>query len=172
MLLLRWRLHGVLADLTGELHHFHEAALARPDLPPTRAALGCALGRTKRPAEAVGHLQFAVAADPFDRSAARALFQSLMDAGRQDMADAFKEERRLLHLAAPTAIVREDWFWQPCRAEHPTAEAVAAVGPDALWERRFLTRPTSGQVIREESKRPKTSLCLIVKNEEDNLARA
>jgi hypothetical protein len=30
--LLRWRLHTTLADQTTELGHYHEAALARPDL--------------------------------------------------------------------------------------------------------------------------------------------
>ena len=38
--LLRWRLHTLLAELTGELVHYHAAALARPGLPLTRAALG------------------------------------------------------------------------------------------------------------------------------------
>src|SRR5262249_57155167 len=31
--LLRWRLHTILGTLTGDLAHYHEAALARPDLP-------------------------------------------------------------------------------------------------------------------------------------------
>ncbi len=70
--LLRWRLHSLLADWTHDLVHRHEAALARPDLPPTRAALGCALGEAKRPQEAVPHLHYAVEQNPFDRSAARA----------------------------------------------------------------------------------------------------
>ncbi len=69
--LLHWRLHTLLAELTGDVHHRHEAALARPDLPPTRAALGCALGAAGRPADAVPHLRFAVESDPFDRPAAR-----------------------------------------------------------------------------------------------------
>ena len=79
--LLRWRLHALLADLTGDLSHFHEAALAQPELPPARAALGSALGRAGRAAEAVPHLRRAVAGDPFDKAAARALHQALNDAG-------------------------------------------------------------------------------------------
>src|SRR5262249_47021130 len=75
--LLRWRLHALLADLTGELSHFHEAALARPDLPSARAALGCALGRSGRPAEAASHLARGVGGNPFDVTAARALYQAL-----------------------------------------------------------------------------------------------
>ena len=46
--LLRWRLHGLLGELTGDLAHYREAALARPDLAPGLAALGCALGRAGR----------------------------------------------------------------------------------------------------------------------------
>lgn len=63
--LLRWRLHTLLADLTGELVHHYEAALARPDLPVSQATLGCALARGGRVAEAVEHLRQAVAANPF-----------------------------------------------------------------------------------------------------------
>src|SRR5262249_4835861 len=61
--------------------HHYEAVLARPDLPPSRAALGCALGRAGRPAEAADHLRLAPQANPFDHEAARALFQALTDAG-------------------------------------------------------------------------------------------
>src|SRR6202035_1483558 len=31
--LLRWRLHTLLAELTGDMTHFHKSALMRPDLP-------------------------------------------------------------------------------------------------------------------------------------------
>src|SRR5207244_7360042 len=55
--LLRWRLHTLLAEATGELAHYYEAAVYRPDLPPARAALGCALGRAGRFVEAAGHLR-------------------------------------------------------------------------------------------------------------------
>ena len=41
--LLRWRLHTLLAQWTGELTHAYEAAFLRPDLPATRTALGMAL---------------------------------------------------------------------------------------------------------------------------------
>ena len=40
--LLRWRLQALLGDLTGDPAHFREAVQARPDLPTTQAALGCA----------------------------------------------------------------------------------------------------------------------------------
>jgi GT2 family glycosyltransferase/tetratricopeptide (TPR) repeat protein len=110
--LLRWRLHALLAELTGELAHFHEAALARPDLPPSRAALGCALGRAGRPALALPHLRAAAAADPFDAAAARALAQALADAGDPEGARRVARDRRLLRGAAPEAVPEEPWFAQ------------------------------------------------------------
>jgi tetratricopeptide (TPR) repeat protein len=75
--LVRWRLSTILGELTGELAYYYEAAMARPDLPVTRAALGCALARAGKHAEAVPHLRYAVAGNPFDKAAARALYQVL-----------------------------------------------------------------------------------------------
>jgi GT2 family glycosyltransferase/predicted Zn-dependent protease len=108
--LLRWRLHSLLADLTGDLPHFHEAVLARPDLPIARAALGCALARVGRLADALPHLRAAVEARPFDAPAARALYQVLSDLG--DRAGARRLARRLwlLHRAAPGSVPAEPWF--------------------------------------------------------------
>jgi GT2 family glycosyltransferase/Flp pilus assembly protein TadD len=108
--LLRWRLHALLADLTGDLVHFHEAALARPDLPPTQAALGCALGRAGRPADAAAHLRQAVAGNPFDRGAARALSQALTESGEVEEARRLARDRRLLAQAAPQVVPEEAWF--------------------------------------------------------------
>jgi len=72
--LLRWRLHSLRAHLTERLGHFYEAALAQPDLPATRAALGCALARAGKFPEAAAHLAHAKAENPFDTTAARAYF--------------------------------------------------------------------------------------------------
>ncbi len=97
--LLRWRLHLLLAELTGELHHFHEAVLAGPDFPGSRAALGCALGRAGRPLEALPHLRRAVQGDPLDLPAARALYHALGEVedhvGRRDLARAAAALSRL-----------------------------------------------------------------------------
>lgn len=71
--LLRWRLFALLANLTGNLAYRYEAVIARPDLPLSRAELGCALGRAGKPAEAVSHLRIALAGNPLDQQAARAL---------------------------------------------------------------------------------------------------
>jgi len=108
--LVRWRLHTLLAGLTGGLPHFYEAVLARPDLPLTRAALGCALGRQGRPAEAVSHLVQAVAANPFDHDAARALHQALGEVGDTQGQKGLTDDRRLLARAAPLLVPTEPWF--------------------------------------------------------------
>ena len=100
----------MLADLTSELVHFHEAALARPDLPITRAALGCALGRAKRPADALPHLRQAVADNPFDLKAARALFLALGEVKDGDGQRRIARDRRLLAQAAPGVVPVEAWF--------------------------------------------------------------
>jgi GT2 family glycosyltransferase/tetratricopeptide (TPR) repeat protein len=108
--LLRWRLHLLLAELTGNLAHHYEAALARPDLPPSRAALGCVLGQAGHAAAAVPHLRAAVEANPFDRSAARALCQALTDAGVPVESRRLARDRRLLARAAPGLVPAEAWF--------------------------------------------------------------
>jgi GT2 family glycosyltransferase len=108
--LLRWRLHLILAELTGDLNHYYEAALARPDLSPTRAALGCALARAGSFVEALDHLQCAVAGNPFDWDAVRGLFQAFGAAedglGQRRLAG----DRRLLARAVPGVVLQEEWF--------------------------------------------------------------
>jgi GT2 family glycosyltransferase/predicted Zn-dependent protease len=108
--LLRWRLHTLLADLTGLLGHRFEAVLARPDLPGARSALGCALVRAKHPAEALSHLARAVADNPFDLEAARALFQALGETGDGVGQCRLADDRRLLARAAPQAVPQESWM--------------------------------------------------------------
>jgi tetratricopeptide (TPR) repeat protein len=108
--LVRWRLHTLLADLTGELAHYYEAAVARPDLPLTRTTLGCALGRLGRAAEAVNHLALAVEGDPFDDRAARALFTALGEVGDVEGQRRLAQDRRLLNRAAPQVVPAEQWF--------------------------------------------------------------
>jgi GT2 family glycosyltransferase/tetratricopeptide (TPR) repeat protein len=108
--LVRCRTHSLLATLTQDLAHYHEAALARPDLPPTRAALGCALGRQGRISEAICHLRQAATDNPFDLEAARALFQALGDSGDAEGQRAWAFERSLMARAAPQLVPREPWF--------------------------------------------------------------
>src|SRR5262249_30200776 len=108
--LLRWRLHALLGELTGDLHHLHEAVAARPDLPPTRAALGRALAKMGRAASAAGHLRAAVDADPFDNQVARELFSALGAVGAVTAQRRLAHDRRLLAQAAPALVPLEGWF--------------------------------------------------------------
>ncbi len=135
--LLRWRLNALLADLTGELPRYYEAAVARPDLPATRAALGGALARAGQFREAAAHLRAAVDSNPFDGVAARALFDALGAAGETLLQRRLAEERRLLAQAAPKVVALEKWFveaapagdelgrWSSCAATSSTTRASA-----------------------------------------------
>jgi GT2 family glycosyltransferase/Flp pilus assembly protein TadD len=136
--LVRWRLHGLLADLTGELAHYHEAALARPDVAHTRAALGCALARAGRLTEATPHLRLAVDRNPFDAAAARALYQALRDSGHEAAAEAVAEERRLLRQAAPGLVRPEGWFAHGERVANPLASLVILCCNEAEFTRLCL----------------------------------
>ncbi len=149
--LLRWRLHALLAELTGDLVHYHEAAVARPDLPATRAALGCALARTGRLADALPHLEAAVAADPFDAAAARALFQAFSDAGRADDARWLARDRWLLQRAAPRHLAPEPWHAPP---SPPTGSDLPPLQGDLLvrWEGPFLVQHSLGHVNRQAAR--------------------
>jgi predicted O-linked N-acetylglucosamine transferase (SPINDLY family)/glycosyltransferase involved in cell wall biosynthesis len=146
--LLRWRLHALLAGLTGDLGHHREAALARPDLPPAQAALGLALARAGRPAEAAAHLRRAVAADPFDAGAARALHQALREGGDAAAAAALARERRLLARAAPRAVAAEPWF-----ADNSPAPPPAPAAAGVVWEGAHRALHSLGLVCREVCRR-------------------
>ena len=136
--LLRWRLHTLLATVTGELSHHYEAVLARPDLPTSRALLGAALGRARQPAAAVEHLRQASEANPFDRAAARDLFQALTDAGDRESGRRLADERRLLLAAAPGLVAVDNWF-APAPPTRPLTLKVLSVDD---FHRRFGTLDT------------------------------
>lgn len=125
--LLRWRLHTLLADLTGELFHFHEAVAARDDLPTAQAALGCAWARAGLPADAVPRLRRAVDANPFDGAAARALCQALRECGQAGEADRLAADRRLLARVAPQAVPPEPWFAEVAPTAPPAAGGLASL---------------------------------------------
>jgi GT2 family glycosyltransferase/tetratricopeptide (TPR) repeat protein len=108
--LVQWRLQSLLGELTGDAVPWYEAVLSRPDLPVTHAALGCALGRAARYAEALPHLQRAVEDNPFDRAAARAYFETLGGTGRGFEQRRFARDQRLLARAAPGVVPQEAWF--------------------------------------------------------------
>ncbi len=122
--LLHWRLHVLLADLTGDLAHYQEAAQLRPDFSVSHAALGCGLARAGRVREALPHLRKAIADGPFDLEAARALHQALAAVGDADAAARLVEDRRLLSRAAPQAVPSEAWFALPAPSGRELASLV------------------------------------------------
>jgi tetratricopeptide (TPR) repeat protein len=145
--LLAWRLHGLLARLENSLHHRYEATLLRPDLPATQAALGSALAMAGHVAEALPHLRRAVAGNPFDAAAARTLFEALGSVGLVEEQRALTQDRGVLARAAPAAVAAESWFTSPVQGA-ATAPSVAATAAPS---------------------RMRVSLCMIVKDEENNL---
>jgi glycosyltransferase involved in cell wall biosynthesis/tetratricopeptide (TPR) repeat protein len=108
--LLRWRLHHLLGDLTGDVGHYEQAIAGRSDLPTTRAALGCALARAGQLPDAIPHLQDALRDNPFDLNAARALYQVLGTSGDRAAQQSLARERELLARAAPRSVPVELWF--------------------------------------------------------------
>jgi hypothetical protein len=158
--LLAWRLHGLLARLGDDLPHRYEAALLRPDLPATRAALGSSLLRAGRAAEALPHLRLA-AANPLDGTTARVLFEALGALGRREDQACLTRSRRRLARAAPAQVPTEPWFAgdePPPLACGPLTDPApaASAGPH-----------TAGVFV--DPARPRVSLCMIVRNEEANL---
>jgi glycosyltransferase involved in cell wall biosynthesis/predicted Zn-dependent protease len=121
--LLRWRLHTLAASLTEDLAHYYETAVQRPDLPITRAALGCALARAGKPADAVPHLEEAVHGNPFDVPAARALCQAYVSLGLAQEKRRLAHDRRLLAKAAPNVVPVEAWFTD----DRPAADELASI---------------------------------------------
>jgi glycosyltransferase involved in cell wall biosynthesis/predicted Zn-dependent protease len=111
--LIAWRLASLLAECTGDISFHYDAVMVRPDLPLSRGALGVALTKAGKPAEARGHLDAAVAGNPLDRPAARALFQTLSTLGDTDARQALVENQRLLQRVAPAFVPLEAWFAEP-----------------------------------------------------------
>jgi tetratricopeptide (TPR) repeat protein len=130
--LLRWRLHALLADLNDDLAHHYEAMLARPDLPPSRAGLGFGLARAGRPVEAIPHLRRALADNPFDPEAARALFHLLGETGNRTDELRLAADRRLLSRAAPEVVPEEPWFAEASTPDLMALREAAAHQPEAL----------------------------------------
>jgi GT2 family glycosyltransferase len=111
--LLGWRLYTLLGQLTGETAFYYEAAMLLPDLPVARAALGMSLALAGKPCEALPHLRRAVADNPLDRPAARALFQVLGALGHGEARRELIEDQRLLQRAVPALVSPEPWFADP-----------------------------------------------------------
>jgi glycosyltransferase involved in cell wall biosynthesis/tetratricopeptide (TPR) repeat protein len=122
-------------------------ALAWPGLPVTRTRVGCALARGGRFADAVSHLRRAVAGNPFDLDAARALHQARVDAGDAAGAVGDAAERRLIRRAAPTVVPAELWFVSPTASRPPGRRL------RLIWEGAHLVLHSFAQVNRELCRR-------------------
>ncbi len=157
--LLRWRLHGLLAELTGDLGHYYEAVVARPDLSTTQAALGCALGRQGKAADAVPHLRRAVQSSPFDLNAARALYQALGETGDAEGQRELARDRDLLASAAPRVVPPELWFdgassrRQAAAFVSSPARPAVGTGLAITWEGPMRAAHSLGLVNREVCRR-------------------
>jgi glycosyltransferase involved in cell wall biosynthesis/Tfp pilus assembly protein PilF len=151
--LLRWRLHALLADLTGDLTHRYEAVVARPDLPSTRIDLGYDLIRAQRFSEAIPHLRRAVADLPFELDVPRALFRALGAIGDVEGQRRLAQDRRLLARAAPQVVPPEEWFAaalpQPPSSGQTTARSVSRI----VWEGPQATLHSLALVNRELCRR-------------------
>jgi tetratricopeptide (TPR) repeat protein len=111
MRLLRWRATALLARASDQLADYQAAATT--GLPGDHAALGCALGRAGRPAEAVPYLRDELRDSPFDAAAARALYHALQESGDPEGAQRVAQSRRQLARAAPGLVALEHWFTEP-----------------------------------------------------------
>jgi len=110
--LLEARTRSLLAELTGNAEYADAASRLYEQfgtLAPW-GELGCLLARIGRFDSACPLLQRAVAANPFDRVAARALAQTLTELGRWDERLELLRHQRLLHEVAGDLVSAEDWF--------------------------------------------------------------
>jgi GT2 family glycosyltransferase len=147
--LLRWRLHTLLGRLhPNDPSHHGRALEQRPDLPTTHAAYGTALLRAQRASDGIQHLLRELHTNPFDAEAARILFRALSETGQRDAADRLASTRRLLCSIASDRTQLELWFSGPSGVPAPRQQSIAPA--------------TQGRM--------RVSLCLIVKNEESNIA--
>ncbi|MCI0637436.1 MAG: glycosyltransferase [Gemmataceae bacterium] len=117
--LLRWRLCQILAEVSNDdsVRYFQMWA-QRPDLAASNRELGCALGRARRPMEALPYLQQSLALNPFDGQSARALNHTLGLLGRTVEQLRLAKGRRRLNKSAPELVPEEPWF-----AEEPPSAA-------------------------------------------------
>ena len=108
--LIRGQLQSLLANGSGEMLHHYEAMLNCSDLVPVNAALGIEIAKTGHAVEAIGYLTKAVDGNPFDGTAAQALFRSLGQLGDTRAQRSLACDRRLLRQAMPNAYASEAWF--------------------------------------------------------------
>src|SRR5207247_320361 len=99
----------------------------RPGVAHGRAALGCALARSGRVPAALPPLRAAVAANPFDRQAARAYANALADTGAAVALRRLARSYGRLHVGAPAPVPPEGWFAQTGTDPAPIGDELASV---------------------------------------------
>ncbi|AWM39103.1 GDP-mannose-dependent alpha-(1-6)-phosphatidylinositol monomannoside mannosyltransferase [Gemmata obscuriglobus] len=116
--LLRGRALELIAELTSGVSDHEAAAACCPEQPHLQAALGLALLRTGRAADAVERLRVAVEADPFDAASATHLVEALAVLGRTAEAACVRHGQALL--ANATGLTGEPLV--PLETSRPAAE--------------------------------------------------
>src|SRR5260370_12259153 len=111
--LVRWRLHCLLGELTGDPGCYYAASLLRPDLSAVRGELGAALAQQGRFTEAVPHLEEALRQNPFTKVVALELHAALGRLGLTPRPQELARARRRLGGAAPGLVPAEPWFAEP-----------------------------------------------------------
>jgi tetratricopeptide (TPR) repeat protein len=112
----------------------------------------------------VPHLRAAVDADPLDDAAARALFGALGEVGDAEGRRRLVRDRRQLAQIAPHVVAAESWFADAPPAGDMTPDTVPPAEPAA-----GAVAPTAVVHVAPAGPRPRVSLCMIVKDEEENL---
>lgn len=162
--LIRSRVHTYLAASTSDLVHYHEAALAQPDEPTPRAALGCALARAGRLHEALPHLQLAVAGNPADRAAARALYQLYGDLGHKKNQRRLARDQRRFANDTAEPIPSESWFADSA----PPGDELASILV-VCWNGKALTQSCLQSVFANT--RPPLELVVVDNGSTDGTAQ-
>jgi glycosyltransferase involved in cell wall biosynthesis len=152
--LVAWRLACLLAEATNDVSCHYDAVLVRADLAVSRSALGVAQSRAGKIAEARPHLAAAVAGNPADRAAARALFHTLSALGDSDARGRFAQEQRMLQRALPGLVPLEPWF-----AEAPPAAGELASIIVVCCNQLEFTRRCVDSVLRHT--RPPYELIVV-----------
>ena len=116
--LLRWRLHGMLADLTGDLISRFESYAAMPDLAVSQFTLRpLALADAQRADEAMPCLRSAFEQNRLDRDSVRAYFDVLGRLGLVGAQHELVRERQRMSQELPQRIPIEPWF--AAQGRHP-----------------------------------------------------
>jgi glycosyltransferase involved in cell wall biosynthesis/tetratricopeptide (TPR) repeat protein len=120
--LLRWQLHTLLGELTGDPLHHYAACVIHPEFDATRSTLAAALVKKGQHSQALPHLEEAVRRNPFNNSAAAAMHDVLGQLGLAARQQALARSRRRLCAAAPELVPFDPKFAEAAPAVDVCAE--------------------------------------------------